>query len=76
MSECDFAKRAKGLPERFCHATIPPVGNLVGARLMAGQLTLDQLVEVRILCPQHKDPFERGSFRLSRKLPRMARVYT
>lgn len=49
---------------------------LLRGRLMAGQLTLDQLVEVRILCPQHKDPFERGSFRLSRKLPRMARVYT
>jgi hypothetical protein len=35
---------------------ILPAGAL-GARLMVGRLTLDQLVEVRILCPQPgKDP--------------------
>jgi hypothetical protein len=32
---------------------ILPAGAL-GARLMVGRLTLDQLVEVRILCPQPK----------------------
>ncbi len=33
------------------HGKIPPAGEL-GARPMAGQLTLDQSIEVRILCPQ------------------------
>ena len=36
--------------------------NVLGARLMAGQLTLDQFVEVRILCPQPKDLRKRVLF--------------
>jgi hypothetical protein len=50
----------------FQHGKIPPAGSaiplrisgdgyVVGARPMAGQLTLDQSIEVRILCPQPGD---------------------
>ena len=41
------------LPEQSRYATIPPAGQL-GTRLMAGQLPLEQLVVVRIHCPQHE----------------------
>jgi hypothetical protein len=54
------------------YVKIPPAYEL-GARLMAGQLTLDQPIEVRLLCPQPacQNLPEKGGFRLSQKYNRM-----
>ena len=44
-------QRDSSLPVYTRHGRIPSARDL-GARLMAGQLTLNQPVEVQILCPQ------------------------
>ena len=46
------------VPSDRCHNE---VARTVGARPMAGRLTLDQLIEVRILCPQPKTSHEGSS---------------
>jgi hypothetical protein len=53
--------RKPRLPVLFGHDRILSAVKL-GARLMVGRLTLDQLVEVRILCPQHGKHPENGMF--------------